>query len=329
MRLGEIKNILDEVLDESNKIHIENEVAYGGQAQKITNFGQIISALDILSAQSWNDTSYAEIENIKKQYKKTPSIATLETAQFNQLNSYINAINQKLPLFYSILESLVEEQDEKVINIKLPEGIESLEELDTTNKRLEDILKLFNVDGQFQFQGFDKGSLWYVLMAAGPLSYGFLIGCLNVAQEYLKAKTEYFKSEEAKISFQAALQGKEDKFTFEKYQEGWLSIFIKDKVKKVIEEIGQTNGASNEELHTKLVKATTNLVAELGEGTEFHLSLNPPEYASEEKGAILKIDYQKIKALVPKKEKETKQLKEAEAKDGKKKENPEQPQATQ
>src|SRR3989344_7743776 len=102
MRLGEIKNILDEVLDESNKIHIENEPAYGGQAQKITNFGQIISALDILSAQSWNDTSYAEIENIKKQYKKTPSIATLETAQFNQLNAYINAINQKLPLFYSI-----------------------------------------------------------------------------------------------------------------------------------------------------------------------------------------------------------------------------------
>ena len=49
-------------------------------------------------------------------------------------------------------------------------------------------------------------------------------------------------------------------------------------------------------MQTKLVKATTKLVEILGEGTEFHLSLNPPEYVSEQAGQLV-IDYKKIEAL--------------------------------
>lgn len=144
-------------------------------------------------------------------------------------------------MYYSILETMVEKQDELTINIKLPEKIKNLNDINITNKRLEDVLKLYNIDGQFEFVGFDKGSEWYVLVAKGVLSYQFIISCLKIAQEYLKTKTEYLKSEEARISYEASL--KEDKkdsdSEFEKYKELWLKIFMEKEVKKVIDNINK------------------------------------------------------------------------------------------
>lgn len=310
MRIGEIKNIIKKVIDENHMIQINNESVYGEQAYQINNFGELIEALDILSNQKWNDADFAPVQQITSAHERSSRQIILTVDEFNQLNSYIGTINPKVPLYYLTLDSLTEEQDEKTINIKLPPNIKSLEDLIEINKKLESTLKLFNVDGQFEFKGFDKGTEWYVVVAQGVLSYHAIIACLKIAQEYFKARTEYFKSEEAQISYAASLSDSEkepQKDGFEKYMEKWLKIFIESAVKKAIEETG-LNGHTKEELHTKLIKATTKLVEELGEGTEFHLSLNPPPYAIEE-GGDLKIDYKKIKESNPKKDEETKSLK--------------------
>lgn len=308
MRIGETKNVIKAVLNEQDKVALKQVSVFGGQAYEITNYGEIIEALDLLSKQKWNDTNYAEIEKIKDKYG-VDSVMTVAVADFNQMNAYINAVNQKVSVFYSILDSFVEDQEEKTINIRLSENIASLAELSATNKRIEDVLKLFNIDGQFVFRGFDSGSSWYVLVAGGVLSYHFLLACLRVAQEYFKTKKEYFSSEEARISFEASLVNN-DTFSeegFETHKEKWLKIRIDKEVEKVINNIHEKNGHTKPELHTKLVKATTSLIKELGEGTEFHLSLNPPEYAKEQ-GGELRIDYKKLQELNPSKGNEVLQV---------------------
>mgnify|MGYP003309788351 CR=1 FL=1 len=45
----------------------------------------------------------------------------------------INQINTQLPLFYSILETMVKKQEEQVINIKLPINIEFIIEVFSPN----------------------------------------------------------------------------------------------------------------------------------------------------------------------------------------------------
>lgn len=293
MRLGEIKNIVGFILNENKNIKIEHEIIYGGQAYKVNNFLEIFEALDILSKQGWNTTDYSNVEIIKNKYITQGNPVILDASEFNQLSSYINDLNPKMPLYYSVLEYFSEKQDEKIINIQLPSKEFSFTELSEINKRLEDVLKCFNVDGPFKFRGFDKGTDWYIVLATGVLSHQYLIACLQITQEYLKTRTEYFKSEQAKLAYEASLSDNNSKESYDKYQEKYLNLLVKREVKKAIENIKETNGKSVEELNSHLVIATKKLVKELGDGVEFHLSLNPPEYAKERVGN-LSIDYKKI-----------------------------------
>jgi len=308
MRIGEIRNIIGRVLSDNHQIAIEQEDLYGGQAHNVKNYGDLIQALNILSEQNWNNQNYDEIEKIKEMYGDDVRSVQLPQEQFNQLNSYINEINSKVSLYYEVLDSFVEKQDEKTINIKLPSGLSSLEDLSSANKRLDDIFKLFNVDGEFQFKGFDRGTEWYVLVGGGVLSYRFVIACIKIGQEYLKMRTEYFKTKQAEIAYEMTLKDEEKKPAggFEKFKEEWLNRFTRKKVEEAVEVIG-TNGQTQPELASKLVKATTKLVKELDAGAEFHLSLNPPAYAQEHAGSLV-IDYKQLAKLKPKEKKEVKQV---------------------
>lgn len=296
MRLGEIRNILWEVLTEQNQISIDHESIYEGRANNVNNYGPLIDALDILSKQSWNDIGYAEIDAIKKEFGTGVMQVQLPQDKFNQLNAYISALNSKLPFFVSILETMVEDQEEHVINIKLPDSIKNLADLTNFNQASDKLFKSFQIDGQFEFRSFDKGTSWYEIIIIGELTYRYFIASLKIAQEYYKLKSEYFKSKEAQISFEAAKQNTEN-LTQQNYQKEWLEQFIKQEIKLLVEEkIKETNGESEESLENKLVIATKGLVEALGEGTEFHLSLNPPEYATEQAGQLI-IDYKNIKSL--------------------------------
>lgn len=297
MRLGETRNILWEVLTEDNKISLEHEPIFGGQAQIVKNYGPVMSALEVMSELSWNTTDYAPIEAIKNEYDTKLKEIQLPQDKFNQLNSYISALNSKLPVYVSILETMVEDQDQHTINIKLPESIEKLDDLTNTNKRLSKILELYNADGQFEFKGFDKGTDWYVIVAVGVLSYRFFIAGLDIAQKYFDTRKSYFESESAKLDLRAALDKEDITDTdLENYKKRKMSILIKDEVENAIKKIGIGTNNKNE-LTTKIIKATESLIKELDEeGTEFHLSLNPPEYASEYTGSLV-IDYSKMPVL--------------------------------
>lgn len=317
MRLGEIKKILEEVLDDGRNIVIQNEPLFGGQAYQIKNFHSIISVLDILADQSWNNSDYTVIETIKSEFNIENQLVQLPKEQFDKLNSYIQAINPKIPLYYSILETMAEEQEEQIINIKLPEkSVGSLSDLAKLNNRLDDIFKKFNIDGNAEFRGFDLGTDWYMVCFAGVCSYQSFIACLKIAQEYYKVKAEYYKSETAKLDYEASLNKVDDYSDngLEKYTLRRLELIIESKVRDAMGSIDGRNGKTEPEMCTQLVIATKDLVKELGAGVEFHLSLNPPKYAEETGGALV-IHYNKIrelkeKGLKPKQLKESKENKE-------------------
>ncbi len=302
MRLGEVKQKIDLVVSETKTIIIKSEPQYGGQAQLVQNYSELIDILEYLSTLEWSEVKTTEIVNeLLSKYPKGNKTELLPQEEFNKLSSYVNRINQKLPLYYSILETMVEIQDEQIINIKLPNTINSLEELTKFNQRIEKLFKNFQIDGQFEFKEFDTGTSWYEILIVGKLTYRYFLASLKIAQEYLKARTEYFKSKEAKISYEACKKTNEN-LNEESFKKDWLEAFVREEIKSLVEEkIKETNGETKESLQTKLVIATTALVKELGEGTEFHLSLNPPEFANEESGQLT-IDYKKIKSLEPKEE---------------------------
>lgn len=310
MRLGEIKVNLERVLNDENKISVNAEAIFGGQAFAVKNFRDIKKALEILFDQEWNEADPSAVKKIISEHENTIEVQ-LPAAEFNQLNAYINSLNTKINIYYSILETMAEDQEEQIINVKLPEGkAYTLNDLAELNKRLDKMLKKFNVDGQFEFRGFDKGSAWYELYVCGALSYPFFIGCLKVAQEYFKTKTDYYNSEKAKLDYEASLK-KTDKFSetdFKSYKDRRLELQIEKEITDMIEKIDKTNGHTVPELQAKLVGATTDLIREMGEGIEFHLSFNPPEYAKEQ-GGSLEIDYINIRELNSAKDKEIKQLK--------------------
>lgn len=302
MRLGEIRNILYEVVSEDDQIVVEHETVYGGQVQNVKNLGLLIRALDTVKDLSWNELDYTSIQHIKDGYEEN-STMMLSQDDFNQLNQYIVSLNEKIPLYISILDTMVDDQDEQTINLKISDSINSLEDITTLNSRLEKMLKKFQIDGQFEFKGFDKGTDWYVFLVAGLLTHQYFISCLKVAQEFCKARTEYYKSERAKLDYEASITetnktvSEED---VEKYSEIRMNLELEKKIRGVIDDINEFNGETKESMQVKLVTATKDLVNELGEGTEFHLSLNPPEYLNETDG-LLQIDYSSL----PKPEKDT------------------------
>lgn len=309
MRVGEIKSIVKKVLGDNNAINIISDEAYGGQARLVKNYSYLIETLDILSNQKWNDSGYEQVALLKSNHPIQGKEMLLTSDEFTILNEYVNALNSKMPLFYSILESFADDQDEFVINIKLPEKIDSLAELSEISKKIEETLKLFNVSGEFKFIGFDIGTEWLVVLANGLFSYSAIISGLKIAQEYFKARENYFDSEKAKISYEISLGKKDSKESandYEEYKKIWLEKFIEKEVEKAVQKIG-LNGHTVQELNSKLVKATTKLIKELGTGVEFHLSLNPPSYVTEEDGE-LKIDYKKISASNEKKIDEVKTI---------------------
>lgn len=310
MRLGEIKNIIERSLNENNQIFIDYDTLYGGQAYMINNFREIMDALDILINEEWNPNESGTLEEIKNKHRLAAT-AQLDAAEFNYLNSYISALNSNIVLYYSILEKMTTDQDEKTVNIKIPESkIKSLRDLTNLNNRLEKVLKKFNIDGEFEFKGFDNGTNWYIVVPVGVLSYQFIIACLKIAQEFFKTKKEYYNSKNAELDYRASLE-KDSNYSkngLEKYKDKRLELFIEDKIREAIEVIDKKNGHTEAELSTKLISATKDLIKELDDGVEFHLSLNPPEYAREQAGQLV-IDYKKIKAIRDLENKKTPQIK--------------------
>lgn len=303
MRLGKIRNIVSEVTNTTDQITIEANAIFGGQAYVVENYYKLVEALNVVSTQEWNDVDFSTVKAIIDKYDIV-STQTITNAEYDQFTVYIAAVNQKLPIFLGIIKTMVDEQDQKIINVKLPENIKSIADLDKFNKRLTDIFKRFNLAGEFEFKGFDRGTSWYEILITGELLYRYFLACMAVAITVVHFKKTFYDAENAKLAYKASVKNSE------KTEAQFLKEVVEEKVSSditdAITEIEKTDGKTTQELHSQLVTATTELVKELGHGTEFHLSLNPPEYVAENKGGSLNIDYSSMPEL--EKVKETKTL---------------------
>jgi hypothetical protein len=309
MRLGEIKVRVEAATNNTGQLEIEHEQIFGGQAYRVQNYGALVETLTLVSDASWNDQDFGPIKEIIDEHGKDVASASLSQPAFNQLKSYVNSLNQKFPVFVGVLNDYVEVQDEKAVNIKLPDNIVSLNELSAFNKRLSTIFLQYNVDGQVEFRGFDKGTSWIEVVAIGTLTYQYILAGLTIAKKYFELKKSYYDSETARINYEAAIEKDEvDDEEYEEFSKRALQKMVESEVKKAVSKIGV--GSENEnETTSKIINATTALIKEIkDDGVEFHLSLNPPKYASEDKTGI-SIDYSKLPKL--KTEKTVKELKDS------------------
>lgn len=310
MRLGEIKQKLDLVIDRDNyQIVLEQKSLYGDRAYIVKNYFLIIDALKSIKDFDWAEQDFNLIQEIIDIKSNVDMSVELTQDEFNKMNTYISTIDQKLPIFYSILNSVVTDQDKMVVNIKLPQSINKITKLSELNKRLEKVLKLYNVDGQFDFQEFDKGTNWYVVLATGQLSYWMLIGGLNIANKFFNTKKTYydakeskFNSKEAELDYRAATNKKKiTQKELKEYIDRKLKLQVEQDVSELSDKVDDTNNKI--ENLSKILKATKLLIEELEKGEfEFHLSLNPPEDIVSESGGILTVDYNNLPKISDEKE---------------------------
>lgn len=304
MRIGEIRNIIRAVTDENGLILINADPIYGGQAYAVRNFKALVDAINIIANQSWNEFDFSPLKLVFDKYTKDrkhiPKGVDMELADYNVLSTYVETVNTKMPTYVSVVWSLAQDQDPQVINIKIPEKYKTINNLTEFNNRLEKLFKIIDIDGDGAvFKGFDKGSDWYVVCLAGSETYHAFLASLELAQQFFTTKIEYYKSKKARLDYEAALAIQPDgKATntdtgFEQFKEKRMDLELEEEAKKVVEDITQPNGREHSELVTQVIKEVKGLINEMGEGVEFHLSLNPPGYATEE-GGLLSIDYKKI-----------------------------------
>ena len=305
MRLGEIKKILSESLDDNNQIKVDYEAIYDNKAYTIKNYGKLIEIFDIIWELSRNDVNNEWICFVIEKYWEESESILVSAQEFNQINNYFSQVNQKMPLYYSILETMVEDQNEQIINIKIPENqVSTLDKLSKFNKCLDKLFKSFNIDWDYTFKWLDKWTSWYEIFIIWHYTYLVFLSCLDIAKAFFEVRKVYYDSEKAKLDYEACLKEKE-KFTdewFKKYQDRRMDLEIDKRIAEALKNLwiqDWKNWKSAAELHTHLVMATKELVEELWEWTEFHLSLNPPKYA-EESWYSLQIDYKQISALIEK-----------------------------
>lgn len=307
MRIGEIRNIVKGAANASDQLVVHSEPLYNGQAYGVDGYAQLIEALKLISDMSWNDLDFDQVQAVIDKYGDEERYVELTDTEYANLGGYVSSLNNKFPIYLSVINSIVVDQEESFINIKLPVNIDSFTGLNSINARLDKLFKEFSVDGGIKFVGFDKGTDWYTVQIIGLATYAAFIACLKIGQEIMRFRKEYYNSETAKVEFETAKEiftQTKDVPSFETYQDKRIEKLIDSKVNDAVEKLDLKGAKGKPELTNQLIIATTDLVQQLGEGVEFHLSLNPPEYAKETAGS-LSIDYKKLRAIATPKEVKT------------------------
>ncbi len=317
MRLGVLKKIIDEATDDNIQLIFEVESVFSGHFYHISGYNTLITALEALADQPWLETNAEILEDITKAYGKTATEAQISQEHFGELSQIVNEINQELPVFYGILEVLVDEQDEHIVNIKIPaDSISDLDELSKFNKELQEVLKLIvkhkGLGGDIEFKGFDTGSSWYeILITGGPIVYFALMGVIVIAEGMLQVQKLWYENQEIRLSLEAekrkqAKEGEAPKPVtddeIKRRVNEMVEIKIEEQVDQLIAELSELpNGP--EEMKISITKGLEKLIALIEKGTEIHPSLNPPEFIKQDDEQRFSIDYERLKKLLEKKEK--------------------------
>jgi len=304
MRLLEKKILLEDLLDDG-KLVLDETSLFSGYGHQINNSSQLFSVLEFLAEEEWNTTDFDPIQSIIDKYDATNvKTIAIDQSEFNVLNSYINQLNQQLPIFLGIIETITEDQDSQDINIKLASSIQTPEELEKLTKQIADLCKIAKIDGEdIQFKGFDKGTDWITIGIVGYASYFLIMRCLKLAQEIQKTKQEYFKSKTAELDYRASLTKQDDysKPGQTSYEKKRVQIQQDEAIDEIAKQIGEQNGFKENEVRGHAQKTTEAIINIIGDGNEVHLSLNPPKETSESADGLVNIDYSFLNKLEAKK----------------------------
>lgn len=310
MRLGVLKNIIDLAVNEDNELTYYSAPLYGGQLFQITEYSYLIDALKQLVLQPWVDTEPDVLYEIISIYGDDKYEVNIKPEENSQIASLVSEINEKLPLFYGIIDEMVEEQDEQVINIKIPDDrISSLSGLTKFNKELEDIFKLIvkhkGLRSDVKFQGFDIGTSWYEILIAGPpMAYSAFLGVIDIAEGLIRLRKLWYESEDVKLSVEAKkrqLEKESNVVVTEDDMKEHISMLFKLRAEKDVQAlIAKLPGDINDpaEMQVAILKGLSKVIELIERGTEFHPSLNPPDFVEEGEGQRFHIDYEKLKEMI-------------------------------
>ena len=317
MRLGVLRKIIDETTDDNIQLIFEAESVVSGHLYHISGYNTLITALETLADQPWLKIDTEILEGITEAYGKTATEVQISQEHFGVLSEIVGKINQALPVFYGILETLVDEQDEHIVNIKIPaDSIRDLDALSKFNKELQEVFKLIvkhkGLRGDIEFKGFDTGSSWYkMLIVGGTMVYGAFMGGIEIAEGMIEVRKVWYETEAIRLSLEA------EKRKQAKKGEAPAPV-TKDEIKRSIDEmfeikieeqvgllIANLSESPNDlkEMKVSITMGLHKLIALMENGTEIHPSLNPPEFIKQDDEQRFEIDYKRLKKSLAKKEK--------------------------
>lgn len=311
MRLREVKNKIKAISDDSGRISIPIKQSFGNY-YIITDTNRFFSLLLLLKDQAWNDIVFTNIQTIIDEKDPINNVEImLDSNQYSHLSAYVDRLNEKIPFFFKVVDSVSSDQSEYDINIKLSNNITTINDLSTLITEIKKLEKYANLDGKgFSFSGFDTGSNWITIATGGGVVYGFIMACLKIAQEYLKTKEHYYKTKEAKIHYEMSLKDdkKYSESDLKKYCEEYCNYYLKNEVNELANSIGEFNGNRKNEIAEKAKNTTKCLAKIIGNDNEIHISLNNSPVISETDTGSIEINYDILRSLKDKENNQELQL---------------------
>lgn len=294
MRLGEIKSILDKKLTAERKIPLVTaaQPQMGNQYYNVVNFNDLIYIEQFITDLGINDLNRATFE---KFVADKQSIISMQF--FQQIQQYITQLNAKILFYYKILEKIVVSQDQHIINIKLPDKDLSFKDMEKLIKEFniifQGVAEATNIPAAFNIVGVDSGSKWLEVKIIAPIGlFAVVMGAMELSTNLFNIREAYYKSEEAKLSYEVMVAKYKEEITFEKHVEEMAKQKQSDAIKCLLKdnEIKLNNAESQMDI------VVSNITKVLKNGVEFHPSLNPPEYINDDSD-VFHFDYTKFKEI--------------------------------
>lgn len=299
MRIGKFNQIINNAIDANGTLQTGGSPRLGGQVFVIENFNK--KADLILTLRDMNmlpeDITESVIDIFEN--KKNAITAEVESVQHAEIVSLFTQINMKLPVYSEIADNFSPNQEETAINIKLPSNINSINDLSVFNKRLDNIFKKINITGNFKITGFDTGSEWYQVLIDNAVLFNYVISAVSLSLQIIDFRNKRKGSDDLRLTKKAIdVKNPSNTITEQKLLNGMVDEKISEDVNKIIEELDCPDGREKPETISMIIGAVKELIREIDRGTEFHLSLNPPEYVKENGGnMMINIDYNLIPKL--------------------------------
>ncbi len=304
MRLGEIKNILDQYLSPEHTIVLNTEAksGYGNQYVLIKHYDRFVFIESFLAQQGISLNVRDNFLSHLKPHNPHSEEVLIQNNVLTQINQYLNALNPFVQMFYMVISNLAKPQDPHMLNIKLPDKEDfSIKDMENLMKKLHiifcGIADSIDIPASFDIVGVESGSKWLdvkinVDVKQSLTLFGVIMGLLSIGTKTFQTREAFFKSEEAKLSYEIMEEEYRKNIGFEEH----VIRMVDKKRGNDIAEVLEKTGVNKPDAKNKMETIVVQIVEALRDGVEFHPSLNPPEYIKDEANGI-KVNYEMIKEI--------------------------------